>query len=147
MLQKHWDKLCLYGPLDCHRLHLVLPFVRKRPHVCRQIMLSYSLHFFTSKHHGKVLVLDGVIQCTDRDEFSYQEMITFLPLNSHPCPKKVFWVMDLHDSLIHVLHYLYSHVVQHHMIMIKIHNSVEKGSPPKRYNMYICNIARGIIRW
>ena len=42
-----------------------------------------------SKHHGKVLVLDGVIQCTDRDEFSYQEMITFLPLNSHPCPKKV----------------------------------------------------------
>jgi len=44
---------------------------------------------FKSKHHGKVLVLDGVIQCTDRDEFSYQEMITFLPLNSHPCPKKV----------------------------------------------------------
>ena len=42
-----------------------------------------------SKHHGKVLVLDGVIQCTDRDEFSYQEMITFLPLNSHHCPKKV----------------------------------------------------------
>ncbi|KAK2557384.1 Spermidine synthase [Acropora cervicornis] len=39
--------------------------------------------------HGKVLVLDGVIQCTESDEFSYQEMITFLPLNSHPCPKKV----------------------------------------------------------
>jgi hypothetical protein len=33
--------------------------------------------------------LDGVIQCTDRDEFSYQEMISFLPLNSHPNPKKV----------------------------------------------------------
>ena len=53
-----------------------------------------NLHVITSemsfsKHHGKVLVLDGVIQCTDRDEFSYQEMITFLPLNSHPCPKKV----------------------------------------------------------
>ncbi|CAH3044500.1 unnamed protein product [Porites evermanni] len=47
---------------------------------------------FKSKHHGKVLVLDGVIQCTDRDEFSYQEMIAFLPLNSHPCPKKVLVV-------------------------------------------------------
>lgn len=47
---------------------------------------------FKSKHHGKVLVLDGVIQCTDRDEFSYQEMITFLPLNSHPCPRKVLVV-------------------------------------------------------
>lgn len=44
---------------------------------------------FKSTSHGKVLVLDGVIQCTESDEFSYQEMITFLPLNSHPCPKKV----------------------------------------------------------
>ncbi|KAK9831342.1 hypothetical protein WJX81_003808 [Elliptochloris bilobata] len=29
---------------------------------------------------GTVLLLDGVIQCTERDEFSYQEMITHLPL-------------------------------------------------------------------
>jgi spermidine synthase len=29
---------------------------------------------------GTVLVLDGVIQCTDKDEFSYQEMITHLPV-------------------------------------------------------------------
>jgi len=35
------------------------------------------------------LVLDGVIQCTENDEFSYQEMIAFVPLNSHPSPKKV----------------------------------------------------------
>lgn len=27
-----------------------------------------------------MLILDGVIQCTDRDEFSYQEMITHLPV-------------------------------------------------------------------
>lgn len=47
---------------------------------------------FKSKFHGRVLVLDGVIQCTESDEFSYQEMITFLPLNSHPCPKKVLIV-------------------------------------------------------
>lgn len=44
---------------------------------------------FQSENHGNVLVLDGVIQCTERDEFCYQEMITHLPLNSHPCPKKV----------------------------------------------------------
>ncbi|XP_046850493.1 spermidine synthase-like [Xenia sp. Carnegie-2017] len=44
---------------------------------------------FKSKSHGNVLVLDGCIQCTDRDEFTYQEMITYLPLSSHPCPKKV----------------------------------------------------------
>jgi len=44
---------------------------------------------FKSKSYGNVLVLDGVIQCTERDEFSYQEMIVNLPLFSHPNPKKV----------------------------------------------------------
>ncbi|KAB0400143.1 hypothetical protein E2I00_010288, partial [Balaenoptera physalus] len=42
-----------------------------------------------SKSYGNVLVLDGVIQCTERDEFSYQEMIANLPLYSHPNPRKV----------------------------------------------------------
>ncbi|XP_011188203.1 spermidine synthase [Zeugodacus cucurbitae] len=42
--------------------------------------------------YGTCLVLDGIIQCTTRDEFSYQEMISFLPLNSHPAPKKVLIV-------------------------------------------------------
>ncbi|KIO23465.1 hypothetical protein M407DRAFT_244763 [Tulasnella calospora MUT 4182] len=44
---------------------------------------------FLSETYGNVLVLDGVIQCTERDEFSYQEMITHIPLGSHPNPKKV----------------------------------------------------------
>jgi spermidine synthase len=44
---------------------------------------------FQSSNYGNVLVLDNVIQATERDEFSYQEMITHLAMNSHPCPKKV----------------------------------------------------------
>jgi spermidine synthase len=44
---------------------------------------------FESTDYGTVLVLDNVIQCTERDEFSYQEMITHLAMNSHPDPKKV----------------------------------------------------------
>lgn len=44
---------------------------------------------FESETFGNVLILDGVIQCTERDEFSYQEMIAHLPLASHPNPKKV----------------------------------------------------------
>ncbi len=44
---------------------------------------------FKSKTYGNVLALDGVIQLTDRDEFAYQEMITHLPMCSHPNPKKV----------------------------------------------------------
>ncbi|KAF5367032.1 hypothetical protein D9758_004010 [Tetrapyrgos nigripes] len=44
---------------------------------------------FESETFGNVLVLDGVIQCTERDEFSYQEMITHLPMASHPNPERV----------------------------------------------------------
>ncbi|KAH9940142.1 saccharopine dehydrogenase [Epithele typhae] len=44
---------------------------------------------FESATYGNVLILDGVIQCTERDEFSYQEMIAHIPLASHPNPKKV----------------------------------------------------------
>ncbi|KAF2452976.1 spermidine synthase [Lineolata rhizophorae] len=44
---------------------------------------------FESTNYGTVLVLDNVIQCTERDEFSYQEMITHLAMNAHPNPKKV----------------------------------------------------------
>lgn len=38
---------------------------------------------------GNVLVLNGIVQCTEKDEFSYQESITHIPIMSHPNPKKV----------------------------------------------------------
>lgn len=44
---------------------------------------------FRSKTYGVVLVLDGVIQCTERDEFAYQEMIAHLPLHCHDNPSDV----------------------------------------------------------
>jgi spermidine synthase len=44
---------------------------------------------FESTNYGNVLVLDGVVQLTERDEFAYQESIAHLPLMSHPNPKKV----------------------------------------------------------
>ncbi|KAI9189459.1 putrescine aminopropyltransferase [Blastocladiella emersonii ATCC 22665] len=47
---------------------------------------------FRSATYGNVLVLDGVIQVTERDECAYQEMIAMLPLNAHPNPKKVLVV-------------------------------------------------------
>lgn len=43
---------------------------------------------FKSQTYGNVLVLDGCIQVTERDEFAYQEMIAHLALNSHPNPKR-----------------------------------------------------------
>lgn len=50
---------------------------------------DYDQVGFCSPSYGNVLVLDGCIQATEKDEFSYQEMCSFLPLNSHPNPERV----------------------------------------------------------
>jgi hypothetical protein len=42
-----------------------------------------------SSTYGKVLVLDGIVQLTEKDECAYQEMIVHLPLCSIPSPKTV----------------------------------------------------------
>jgi spermidine synthase len=41
---------------------------------------------------GKMLVLDGMVMTTDKDEFVYHEMITHLAMNTHPNPKQVLVV-------------------------------------------------------
>ena len=41
---------------------------------------------------GRMLVLDGIVQTTVKDEFVYHEMISHIPLFSHPDPKKVLVV-------------------------------------------------------
>ena len=53
--------------------------------------MSFSLR----TDHGRVLVLDGAIQVTERDEFTYQEMMANLPVNSHPNPKDVSGFLNL----------------------------------------------------
>jgi spermidine synthase len=40
-------------------------------------------------HFGKMLILDGVVQITARDEFFYHEMLVHVLLHAHPDPKKV----------------------------------------------------------
>ncbi|EDW81761.1 uncharacterized protein Dwil_GK10845 [Drosophila willistoni] len=51
-----------------------------------------NIQIVETENYGMCLILDGIIQCTLRDEFSYQEMISFLPLCLHPNPKKVLIV-------------------------------------------------------
>ena len=36
-----------------------------------------------------MLILDGVVQITERDEFFYHEMLTHVALHAHPAPRKV----------------------------------------------------------
>ena len=47
------------------------------------------IQVFETRHHGKMLALDGIIQLTQSDEFSYQEMLAHIPLFAHPKPETV----------------------------------------------------------
>lgn len=41
---------------------------------------------------GRMLILDGIVQTTIKDEYVYHEMISHIPLFTHPNPKKVLVV-------------------------------------------------------
>jgi spermidine synthase len=47
---------------------------------------------FRSAQYGNVLVIDGIVQLTERDEFAFHEMMVHLPLFSHSNPKRVLIV-------------------------------------------------------
>jgi spermidine synthase len=48
-----------------------------------------KIHIFKSKSHGKVLMLDGIVQLTEKDEFIYHEMLVHTALCTHKSPKRV----------------------------------------------------------
>ncbi len=61
--------------------------VIKTHHVEKSEFQEISL--LETKQFGRMLVLDHAIQTTIEDEFIYHEMITHVPLFTHPDPKKV----------------------------------------------------------
>lgn len=48
-----------------------------------------KIKFIETYRFGKTLILDGVIQTTTVDEFIYHEMMTHVPMLSHPNPEDV----------------------------------------------------------
>jgi len=48
-----------------------------------------DIAIFESESHGRVMVLDGIVQITEGDEFVYQEMLTHVPLLAHGDAKRV----------------------------------------------------------
>jgi len=47
------------------------------------------LVIFNNNQWGTVMMLDGVVQTTEKDEFIYHEMMTHVPLLAHANPKRV----------------------------------------------------------
>ena len=48
-----------------------------------------DIMIFESETHGRVMLLDGVVQITEGDEFVYQEMISHPPLLAHGAAGRV----------------------------------------------------------
>ncbi|MBF0320713.1 MAG: polyamine aminopropyltransferase [Nitrospirae bacterium] len=42
-----------------------------------------------NRFFGKMLLLDGIVQITERDEFFYHEMLTHVLMHAHPNPKRI----------------------------------------------------------
>lgn len=76
---------------------------------------------FESSSHGRVLVLDGVIQITERDEFVYQEMLTHVPMLAHPCAKRVL-IIGAGDG--GVLRRVLEHKTVEKAVMVEIDGAV-----------------------
>ncbi|KAK9840073.1 hypothetical protein WJX74_002937 [Apatococcus lobatus] len=89
-----------------------------------------------NKAFGTVLLLDGVIQCTDRDEFSYQEMITHLPLCSLQAPPKKVLVVGGGDGGV-------LREVARHQSVEEIHIAEIDGMVPRIAKQYFPQMAIG----
>ncbi|WP_137124632.1 polyamine aminopropyltransferase [Roseomonas sp. HF4] len=56
---------------------------RVKRELARETSEFQDILIFESETHGRVMMLDGVVQITEADEFSYQEMIAHVPLLAH----------------------------------------------------------------
>jgi spermidine synthase len=56
--------------------------------------------------YGKMLLLDGIVQTTEKDEFFYHEMMVHVPMLSHSAPKQVLIIGGGDGGVLReVLHY------------------------------------------
>jgi spermidine synthase len=76
---------------------------------------------FESTSHGRVMVLDGVIQITEADEFVYQEMLTHVPLLAHGAAGNVL-IIGAGDG--GVLRRVLQHQTVHRAVMVEIDGEV-----------------------
>jgi spermidine synthase len=80
-----------------------------------------DIAIFESETHGRVMVLDGIIQITEGDEFVYQEMLAHVPLIAHGAAKNVL-IIGAGDG--GVLRRVLEHKSVEHAVMAEIDGEV-----------------------
>lgn len=63
--------------------------IQKKEKVYAEKSEFEEIEIYDTYSFGKMLVIDGIIQTTERDNFIYHEMLCHTPLFYHPNPKKV----------------------------------------------------------
>ncbi|UDQ97050.1 spermidine synthase [Lentisphaerota bacterium WC36G] len=63
--------------------------LKYKKHLVNKQSKFQKIDLYETENFGKMLVLDDIIQLTEQDEFAYQEMMTHVPLFSHPNPENV----------------------------------------------------------
>ncbi len=63
--------------------------IKIKEHLVSKQSKFQKIDLYETEAWGKMLVLDEIIQLTEKDEFSYQEMMAHIPLFSHPNPENV----------------------------------------------------------
>ena len=76
---------------------------------------------FESYTHGRVMLLDGVVQITEADEFVYQEMLTHVPLLAHGNARRVL-IIGAGDG--GVLRRVLMHATVERAVMVEIDGDV-----------------------
>ncbi|MBX6373459.1 MAG: polyamine aminopropyltransferase [Acetobacteraceae bacterium] len=76
-----WVNETLYPGWDQH--------FRMKRELARVTSDYQEILIFESYGHGRVMLLDGIVQITEADEFTYQEMLAHVPLLAHGAAKRV----------------------------------------------------------
>jgi spermidine synthase len=70
-----------YSPVE--HVYKVESVLYKAKSKFQEIMVIENAYF------GKILILDGIVQLTEKDEFFYHEMLTHVAMHAHPEPRRV----------------------------------------------------------
>ncbi|MCM8791925.1 MAG: polyamine aminopropyltransferase [Candidatus Omnitrophica bacterium] len=114
-----------------------------------------KIHIFKSPGFGRILALDNIIQFSEIDEFIYHEVITHLPLLSHPSPQRLLVIGGgdggvIREAVKHPLEEIYQVEIDRQVIEIckKLLPFVSKGAfSDKRLRVYFEDGRRFIGRY
>ncbi len=85
---------------------------------------------------GRMLVLDDIVEATERDEFIYHEMMVHVPMYTHPHPKRVLIIGGGDGG---ALREVLRHPTVERAVLVEIDKAVIAAS--KRYLRKICQQA------